>query len=95
MSPHTDTSEKGLEALIVRALTGLVPPPPPTGGEAVERPAAWDAGWLLGDASEYDREYCVDLVQLRAFLLATQPKAAEALELDKDGPVRRKALARI
>ena len=91
----TDTSEKGLETLIVAALIGQAPPSPPTGGEANERPAVYGAGWILGDASEYDREYCVDLVQLRAFLAATQPKAAEALELDKDGPVRRKLLARI
>lgn len=91
----TDTSEKGLESLIVTALTGQAPPPPPTGGDAVERPAVYGAGWILGDASEYDREYCVDLVQLRAFLVATQPKSAETLELDKDGPTRRKLLARI
>lgn len=95
MSPHTDTSEKGLETIIVTALTGQAPPPPPNAEDAVERPAVYGAGWLLGDASEYDREYCVDIFQLRAFLLATQPKAAEALALDKDGPVRRKLLARI
>ncbi|HEY5529977.1 MAG TPA: type I restriction endonuclease subunit R [Thermoleophilia bacterium] len=52
-------------------------------------------GWLLGDARDYDREYAVDLAQLRAFLCATQLEAAEALDLDKDGPTRRKFLARL
>src|SRR6266540_245168 len=52
-------------------------------------------GWLLGDARDYDREYCVDLVHLRAFLEATQPEVAAALELGGDTPVRRKFLARV
>ena len=79
----TDTSEKGLESLIVKAMTGLptVPVAQPGG---VQRPATPYAGtgWLLGDARDYDRDYCVDLRQLRAFLEATQPKLAAALELD-------------
>lgn len=29
-----------------------------------ERPAAYSAGWVAGRAEDYDREYCVDLVQL-------------------------------
>jgi type I restriction enzyme R subunit len=37
----------------------------------------------------------VDLVQLRAFLRATQPKVAEALDVDRDTPARRKFLARL
>jgi type I restriction enzyme R subunit len=37
----------------------------------------------------------VDLTQLRAFLRATQPRVAEALALDEDGPTRRKLLARL
>ena len=44
----TDTSEKGLETLIIDAMTG--------------------SGWLAGDPEDYDREYCVDLTQLSAFL---------------------------
>ncbi|QCQ22124.1 virulence protein RhuM/Fic/DOC family protein [Desulfoglaeba alkanexedens] len=38
----------------------------------------------------YDRDYCVDLVELSAFLHATQPEVAEALDLDHDSPIRRK-----
>jgi type I restriction enzyme R subunit len=71
----TDTSEKGLETLIVAAMTG--------------------AGWLAGAPGDYDREYAVDLAQLLAFLVETQPDAFEGLCLEDDGPARRKVLARL
>ena len=58
-------------------------------------PVAGGTGWILGDAAHYDREYCVDLVQLRGFLLATQEPLVEALSLNTDGPTRRKFLARL
>jgi len=92
----TDTSEKGLESLIVRAMTGrtdLVSPPYVVTESSV--PAAGGTGWLLGDPKHYDREYAVDLVQLRGFLEITQPDVAAALSLDEDGPTRRKFLARV
>lgn len=92
----TDISEKGLEGLIVRAMTGrtdlLVPPHTPTGFDV---PVAGGTGWLLGDPRHYDRGFCVDMVQLRGFLELTQPKVAEALGLDTDGPLRRQFLARL
>jgi type I restriction enzyme R subunit len=92
----TDISEKGLEGLIVRAMTGrtdlLVPPHTPTGFDA---PVSGGTGWLLGDPRHYDRGFCVDLVQLRGFLELTQPKAAQALALDSDSPTRRQFLARL
>jgi type I restriction enzyme R subunit len=91
----TDTSEKGLESLIVEAMTGQTLPLAGTGGEVRERPATYGAGWILGDAREYEREYCLDLIQLRAFLKATQPAIAEAFDLDQDSPPRRKFLARL
>ena len=71
----TDTSEKGLESLIVVSMT--------------------TCGWVAGDPKAYEREYAVDLVQLRDFLQTTQPLLVEAFELDQDGPVRRKFLARL
>ena len=43
-------------------------------------------GWSGGNFHDYDREYCVDLVQLAAFLRDSQPEAAEALALSEDGP---------
>ena len=52
-------------------------------------------GWTGGNFHDYDREYCVDPVQLAAFLHATQPEAAESLALYDDGPTRRRFLARL
>ena len=91
----TDTSEKGLERLICTALAGHPCDPPPPGALAEPRAAYGGVGWSPGSYHDYDREYCVDLVQLVAFLRATQPEAAEALALDEDGPTRRKFLARL
>ena len=90
----TDTSEKGLERLICTALTGAACDPP-QGGAIAERPSSYSAGWICGDPQDYDREHCVDLDQLSAFLHATQPDAAESLGLDEDGPTRRRFLARL
>ncbi|MDI6849988.1 MAG: type I restriction endonuclease subunit R [Candidatus Saccharicenans sp.] len=94
----TDISEAGLETLICRALTGsdCVPRPAGTPAFVAETPAPYGGvGWLPGDPAHYDREYCVDLVQLAAFLRATQPKVAETLGLENDSPTRRKFLARL
>src|ERR1051326_4870680 len=92
----TDTSERGLERLICTALTGA-PCDPGAGpvGAVHERPAAYGVGWLCGAPEDYDREFCVDLAQLSAFLRETQPETAAALELGQDGPTRRKFLARL
>jgi type I restriction enzyme R subunit len=77
----TDTSEKGLESLIVRHMTGtdgldVVPytlerPPVPYGG----------TGYLAGCARDYDRAHALDVAQLFAFLRATQPEAFGKLAL--------------
>ncbi len=94
----TDTSEQGLESLIVAALTGqaLAPDTDAAGGVGLrERPAAYATGWLPGDPTDYDREYCVDLAHLAAFLRATQPVVAAALDLDHNSDTRRKFLARL
>src|SRR5438270_6355478 len=92
----TDTSEKGLESLVVRAMTGrteLISPPHQATETAV--PVAGGTGWLLGEPKHYDREYAVDIVQLRGFLRMTQEARAETLDLDHDSPTRRKFLARL
>ncbi len=90
----TDTSESGLETLICTALTGHPCDPAATDGLR-ERPAAYGAGWLGGSAQDYDREHCLDLAQLSAFLQQTQPETAALLSLDEDTPTRRKFLARV
>ena len=91
----TDTSEGGLERLICTVLAGH-PCEPPAAATVGEPPATYDGvGWSGGNHHDYNREYCVDLVQLAAFLRQTQPQAAAALELDADGPVQRKFLSRL
>ena len=91
----TDTSEIGLERLICTALAGH--PCEPPGAVAVGEPPAGygGVGWSGGSYHDYDREYCVDLVQLAAFLRDTQPDSVPALSLDEDGPTRRKFLTRL
>jgi type I restriction enzyme R subunit len=93
---HTDTSEKALESLIVAAMTGHQADAPVQPERVAWRRPTYGAGaWILGDAKEYDREYAVDLAQLAAFLRATQPEVAEALDLDSASPTRQKFLARL
>jgi len=75
-TPHTDTSEKGLETLILESLVS-------------------EAGYVLGDAKDFDREHGVDWPTLLGFLQATQPEKVTKLELDADGPKRTKFLARL
>ena len=91
-SVTTDISEKGLESLICETLTGQTCGP---ADAARERPSSHSVGWSCGDPRDYDREHCVDLAQLSAFLRETQPDTAGALGLDGDGPTRRKFLARV
>ncbi len=94
----TDTSEAGLETLICRVLTGSDCVSQPAGAPAIVAETSvpyGGVGWLPGDPADYDREYCVDLVQLAAFLYSTQPEVAEALDLDNDSPTRRKFLTRL
>jgi len=92
----TDTSERGLERLICTALTGAPCDPGSVPDDVVrERPAIYGAGWVCGAPEDYDREYCVDLAQLSAFLRETQPEVWDTLDLAQDGPTRRKFLARL
>jgi len=87
----TNTSERGLEDLIVADMTGL---------RAVvgagEPSVAYDQQyWLLGAATDFDRDFAVDLHHLVDFITATQPKAAEQLDLANASPVRRAFLSRL
>src|SRR5262249_51579348 len=92
----TDTSERGLERLICTALTGAPCDPGTRPVDWVkERPSTYGVGWIGGVRVDSDREYCVDLAQLSAFLHETQPDVAENLELGQDGPTRRKFLSRL
>ena len=81
----TDTTERGLEARITAILSA----------ERPESDQADSLSWLQGDPADYDRGNCVDLVQLSAFMYATQPEVAAALSLENDNPTRRQFLARL
>jgi type I restriction enzyme, R subunit len=84
MTP-TDTSEKGLETLIMRHMTGtdglavtpgrVAEPPPPYGG----------TGYFAGSPTDYDRAHALDVPQLFAFLRATQPEAFKKLAMADGG----------
>lgn len=106
----TDTSEKGLESLIVAQMTARpksqeangrsAEPGSEAGISAAESQDAYglDANgpcWIPGSSMDYDKAYAVDLKQLRLFLEATQPKIAEALDLANDSHTRRTFLARL
>ena len=91
-----DTSERALERLIVRHLAGISEHPS-VAVNTLERPAAVYApgGYVLGRASDYNRDVALDVVQLLAFLQATQPKAVEMLELTSEGIKRTQFLHRL
>ena len=96
MPPTTDTSEKGLESLIVAAMTGKTAVAPPQPGEAADSEGGFGGiGWILGDAKSYDREYAVDLAQLSDFIFGTQKPLVEAFDLEHESPTRRSFLARL
>ena len=95
----TDTSEKGLETLIVRHMAGtdglgvapgvVAEPPAPAGG----------SGYFAGSPKDYDRAHALDVPQLFAFLRATQPEACKKLAMVDEGNAkdinRLKFLARL
>ena len=67
----SDTSEKGLESLIVAAMTGQTVSRPERVGET---PASYGpVGWIAGDPKDYDRDYALDFPKLTSFLQTTQP----------------------
>ncbi len=91
----TDTSERGLESLIVDALVGRragdgAPDGVRDGGAAYD-----SAGYVQGDATDYDRAHALDLDKLLAFLRLTQPRVYDRLDLAEDTPSRTKFLARL
>jgi type I restriction enzyme R subunit len=79
----TNTSEAGLETLIVRHMTGvdgLVVAP----GAVAERAEASGTGYFVGSPKDYARAVAIDVPQLFAFLSATQPEAFRKLGMTDD-----------
>jgi len=85
----TDTSERGLEALICTALAGH-PCDPSLPGTLAEPAAGYGGvGWSSGNYRHYGREYCVDLVQLAAFRNARQNSDRENARIEHDRALQR------
>lgn len=61
----------------------------------VAQMTAPQGGWVSGDPRNFEPSYCLDLTELVAFLRATQPQVADALDLDGDSVTRHKFLARL
>ena len=78
----TDTSEKGLETLIMRHMTGTdgLAVTPGVVAERAARPTAAPATSPAA-AKDYDRAHALDVPQLFAFLRATQPEAFKKLAM--------------
>lgn len=75
----TDTSEKGLENLIMRYMTGTDGLSSETDEQVSEFPPAGGSGWIAGYGASYDRAHAIDSSQLFTFLEATQPEEYEKL----------------
>ena len=64
----TNISEKGLETIIMRYMTGVDGLTPLT-NRVAENPVPYGgSGYIPGAAHDYDRSYSLDVVQLFAFL---------------------------
>ena len=101
----TDISEKGLETLIMRYMTGMdglesvaesvVAETP----DAIAAAKAGGSGWFAGNSKDYDRAHALDVPQFIQFLLATQPHTLKKLGIvdyrDIKDINRQKFLARL
>src|SRR5437868_4368646 len=94
----TDTSERGLETLILRHMTGVDGFALASGAPAQNSEPA-GTGYLAGSPKDFDRTHALDGPQLFAFLLATQPEAFKKLAIADAGDAkdisRLKFLARL
>jgi type I restriction enzyme R subunit len=87
----SDTSEKGLETLIVRHMTGTdgfqpaasvgTGSVPTSDVVALAQAPMGGNGYLAGSPKDYDRAHALDVHQLFAFLRATQPDAFKKLAM--------------
>ena len=91
--PTSDTSERGLENIICKAMTGRVSYPPGVARDI--HPCPESTGWILGQSEDYNRFWTVDLYQLREFLSATQKELIEPLDIENDSPTRQKFFSRL
>lgn len=95
----TDTTEKGLEAIIEASLLGAATEEterlPEEARDRIERYVAGLGGYVKGSSADYDRTYRIDRVQLFRFLKETQPDKLEKLGLEVGGLAEEKFLKRL
>jgi type I restriction enzyme R subunit len=92
----SDTSEKGLETIIVESLTGKSGTPQQPLPSVHYQPSIYRSlPYVEGSPKDYDRDHAVDLVKLKAFLQDTQPEKINQLGIGKDGPKSQQFLARL
>ena len=96
----SDTSEKGLETLIMRYMTGVDELDPIADLQVKDFSMPYGGnGWIAGNPKDYDRTYALDAAQLFAFLTTTQPETMEKLGIgnytDSKDIVRMKFLDRL
>ena len=77
----TDTTEKGLETIIMRAMTGTDGLSVAPGFAAEAHGPYGGTGYCAGSAKDYDRAHALDVPQLFAFLAATQPESVKKLAI--------------
>ena len=82
----TDTTEKGLETLIMKFMTGTDGLSVPASLGIAETPPAYGGGrYIAGSSKDYDRAQALDVAQLFAFLHTTQPEAYAKLAMAEPG----------
>jgi type I restriction enzyme R subunit len=74
----TDVSERGLETLVMRHMTGQDGLQLPHGAPQA-KPDPAGSGYFAGNSKDYDRTHAIDVAQLFAFLKATQPRELDRL----------------
>jgi type I restriction enzyme R subunit len=84
----TDTSEKGLETLIMRHMTGTDGLTVAPNMASYAPPYFGCTGYFAGSAHDYDRALALDVPQMFAFLHATQPEAFKKLGMANAGDVK-------
>jgi len=101
----TDTTEKGLETLIVRHMTGGDGFHADGGSDLQETPdeiaagKAAGSGWISSSPNDHDRGHCIDITQFFDFLHDTQAEKLKKTGIgnyrDAKDIARQKFLARI
>jgi len=81
MHMTTDTTEKGLESLIMRHMTGTDGLAFSTGVVEQSQAPYGGTGYIAGNPREYDRAHALEVSQLFAFLRNTQPETLGKLAI--------------